>query len=118
MLARKYVYRILVPLIHGQARGDEWRATRTSPPNGSREPRPLRRQAGAITRRVTDRKALGGPGLEADIVGWLAALALGCPEARAEITRLAPPGLLDGVDWTDQVAVCERLMPSAVEAGP
>ena len=126
LIPRRLVYRALAELLHGQAGALEGRTAGLSGAHGGPEARAhaaaklaarrrkaaeLRYQAVELSRRVGAPECYRGPGLDPALLGWLCALALGCVEAKAEIERLAGPGVMEGVDWPDLPMVCDRLMP-------
>jgi hypothetical protein len=126
-IPRRLAYRVLAQVLHGQARAVEGRTARRSGErrgpqaqadaaakgrDRSDQIAELRYQAQELSRRIGDPRYYHGPGLDPALVGWLAVLALGMTEVRAEITRLTPAGSLESVDWFDVPAVCDRLMPT------
>ena len=125
-ISRRLAYRALAELLHGQAGALEGRTAGLSGARGGPEARAhaaaklaarrrkaaeLRYQAAELSRRVGAAECYRGPGLDPALLGWLCALALDHAEARAEIERLAGPGVMEGVDWPDLPMVCDRLMP-------
>ncbi len=124
-IPRRLVYRVLAQVVHGQARAI---AGRTAGRTLKRRPEAhqgdaavrqedrhdhahdLRVQADELTRRIGDPAHYHGAGVDPALLGWLAVLALGHTEARAEIARIAGPGTTDGVDWLDMPLVVDRLL--------
>ncbi len=79
----------------------------------------LRVQANELTRRIGNPNYYQdeGEGVAPELLGWLACLALGHTEARAEIARLADKYVLESVDWLDMPMVLDRLLTTAREEG-
>jgi hypothetical protein len=127
LIPRRLAYRALAELLHGQATALEGRTAGRSGARGGPEARApaaaklaarrrkaaeLRYQAVELSRRVGAPGCYHGPGLDPALLGWLCTLALDHAEARAEIERLAGPGVMGGVDWVDVPTVLDRLMPT------